>query len=74
MRNLNRKQKNSLRRYVKARWFENDLTKPTYFNCVQDLTVDFYDYVFGLNRFECFDSCVDRFMNDIKTVNDCKVV
>ncbi len=74
MRQLNRKQKNMLRRYVKARWFDNNLTKPMFFNCIQDLTCDMYDAVFDRGRHECFDQNVDRFVDDIETVKDCKVI
>ncbi len=74
MRHLNRKQKNSLRKYVKARWFDQGHIKPMFFNCTQDLTDDMYWAVFNIMPFECFDSHVDRFVDDIKTLSDCKII
>jgi hypothetical protein len=74
MRHLSRKQKNSLRKYTKARWFDQNLTKPMFFDCTQDLTDKMYWAVFKLNEFESFDSHVDNFIDDIETVKDCKII
>lgn len=74
MRHLSRKQKNALRRYVKAKWFDKGEEKPMFFNCDRDLIADAYWHIFTMHEFECFDSCVNNFVDDIKTLADCKII
>jgi len=74
MRNLSRKQKNMLRKYVKERYFEQNEVKPMFFDGWNDLPYDSYWDIHDTHCFENFDSCVDSFVNDIKTINDCKVI
>jgi hypothetical protein len=48
--------------------------KPMFFNCDNDLIGEAYYHVSDMNCFENFDTEVERFVNDIKTVEDCKII
>jgi hypothetical protein len=74
MRNLNRKQKNVIRKYIKKTFFDTGIVKPYFFNCECDLSTELYWKLFRLNEFENFNSCVDSFVDDIKTIENCKVI
>lgn len=74
MRKLSRKQKNGLRRYIKARWLGHGHVKPERFNCTQDLTQDMYDHIADMNCFENFDTHVDDFVDSINTIKDCRII
>ncbi len=74
MRHLNRKQKNILRRHGRN-LIEQDL-KPAHFDCYNysHMTEKLHEMIEAMNCYENLDSDIDRFMNDIKTVADCKVI
>ncbi len=79
MRNLSRKQKNEIRTWVKDRYYVKNCGrgldhKPMFFNCTEDMESETYWELYALNQHECFDSNVDRFVNDIRTVADCKII
>ena len=74
MRHLSRKQKNYIRKHIKKNYFEKGLDKPMFFNCTKDLPDDVYWTVYMMHGFECFDSCVDNFVDEIRNVEDCRVI
>jgi len=76
MRKLSRKQKNALRRYVHEVYgtVGSVRIKPMFFNCEVDLIGEAFFHIKAMNDFETFHSDVNRFVDDIKTVEDCKVI
>ncbi len=74
MRHLCRKQKNMIRRWVKKEYFDKGAEKPMFFDCCKDWPEETYDKIANVMQFECFDSHVDRFIDDIKTLSDCKII
>jgi hypothetical protein len=76
MRKLSRKQKNALRKYVHQKYgtMGSIDAKPMFFNCESDLNGEAYFHVSSMNEFENFDTEVERFVNDIRTVEDCKII
>ncbi|MCP3966803.1 MAG: hypothetical protein GY718_10700 [Lentisphaerae bacterium] len=74
MKGLNRKQKNMLRRYVKEEFFTLSIIPPMFYNCNADMPEDLYWEVFKMNPHEYFDGNVNRFISDINSIDDCKVI
>ncbi len=74
MRHLSRKQKNMLRKHVKATYGDKWEEKPFCFNACNDLPDDVYWKISNVMPFECFDTHVENFVDDIETIADCKVI
>ncbi len=80
MRHLSRKQKNLIRKFVKNKYSDNSQDcglspdRPAFFNCNQDMPTDVYWLISRVHEFECFDSHVDRFIDDIRNISDCKII
>ena len=74
MRHLSRKQKNYIRKHIKKNYFEKGIDKPYCFNCNEDLQYEIYIHIAKMLEFENFDSQVDNFVDEIRSVEDCRVI